>query len=172
MRIGRSLSLSVRGEALIIVRRADTEEVIERRRIRNVITTNGLSVFAQALASPFGVSIGGGFRRYHWYLVLGTGSGTPSSSDTGLFTAVDISAKNGSITQSGNQVTYYVRYLPEEANGYTYTEAGIYDKVGFDSAGKPLPYTNGVLINHLLISPSLSKDSTKLVDFYMTFTFS
>jgi hypothetical protein len=168
MRIGRGLSISVKGEALIIVRRADTEEIIERRRIRNVITTGGLNVFAQALATPF---ITSGNRRYYWYLVLGTGTGTPSSSDTGLFSPVNISAKSGSITQTGNQVTYYVRYLPEEANGYTYTEAGIYDRVGY-SDSSPLPYTNGVLINHLLITPALTKDSTKLVDFYIMITFS
>ena len=129
-----------------------------------MITNGGLGVFAQALASPFTSDT----DRYYWYLVLGTGSGTPSNTDTSLFTPVDISAKHGSLSATGSSTTYYVRYLPEDANGYTYTEAGIYDKISTSDA----PYTSGVLINHLMLSPTLEKTSAILVDFYITITFS
>ena len=154
----------VSGEAKIIVRDAETMKVLREQKIRNVITNGGLGVFAQALASPFASNS----NRYYWYLVLGTGSGTPSNTDTSLFTPVEGSAKHGSLSATGSSTTYYVRYLPEEANGYTYTEAGIYDKVP-DSG---TPYTSGVLINHLMLSPTLEKTSAILVDFYMTITFS
>jgi len=157
----------VSGEAKIIVRDAETMKILREQKIRNVITNGGLGVFAQALASPFTSDT----DRYYWYLVLGTGSGTPSNTDTSLFTPVDISAKHGSLSATGSSTTYYVRYLPEEANGYTYTEAGIYDKVGFTDS-TPDPYNTGVLINHLMLTPTLEKTSAILVDFYITITFS
>lgn len=159
----------VRGEATLIVRDAETLEVLRRQKTPNVITNGGLGLFAQAIASPFiGLPPS---TRYYWYLVLGTGTGTPSPSDTSLFNPVAASAKHGSISQTGPQYQYYVRYMPEDANGYTYTEAGIYDKVGYTD-GTPNAYTTGTLLNHLMLSPTLAKDSTILVDFYITITFS
>ena len=155
----------VSGEAKIIVRDAETMKILREQKIRNVITIGGLEVFAQALASPFTYELG---SRYYWYLVLGIGSGTPSNTDTSLFTPVEGSAKHGSLSSTGSSTTYYVRYMPEDANGYTYTEAGIYDKV----PGSDEPYTSGVLINHLMLSPTLEKTSAILVDFYITITFS
>ena len=157
----------VSGEAKIIVRDAETMKVLREQKIRNVITNGGLGVFAQALASPFASNS----NRYYWYLVLGTGSGTPSNTDTSLFTPVEGSAKRGSLSATGSSTTYYVRYLPEDANGYTYTEAGIYDKVGYTDGGAK-SYDTGVLINHLMLSPTLEKTSAILVDFYITITFS
>ena len=144
-------------------------EILRKQKMPNIITEGGLSLFAQAMASPFiGLPPS---TRYYWYLVLGTGAGTPSASDTALFTPVAASAKHGSISYTGAQYQYYVRYLPEDANGYTYTEAGIYDKVGYTDT-TPNPYTTGVLLNHLMLSPTLTKDATILVDFYITITFS
>ena len=161
----------VSGEAKIIVRDAETMKVLREQKIRNVLTNGGLGVFAQALASPFGVYVDTAFKRYYWYLVLGTGSGTPSNTDTSLFTPVEGSAKHGSLSATGSSTTYYVRYLPEEANGYTYTEVGVYDKVGYTDS-EPNSYDTGVLINHLMLSPTLEKTSAILVDFYITITFS
>jgi hypothetical protein len=158
----------VRGEATIIVRNAKNLEILRKQRIPNIVTNGGLGIFAQATASPFTTYLG---QRYYWYLVLGTGSGTPSAGDTGLFTPVAASAKHGSISQTGAQYQYYVRYMPEDANGYTYTEAGIYDKVPISAEG-PGAYTTGTLLNHLMLSPTLAKDATILVDFYITVTFS
>ena len=158
----------VSGEAKIIVRDAETMKILREQKIRNVITIGGLEVFAQALASPFTPDWD---RRYYWYLVLGIGSGTPSNTDTSLFTPVGGSAKHGSVSSTGSSTTYYVRYMPEEANGYTYTEAGIYDKVGYTDGGAK-SYDTGVLINHLMLSPTLEKTSAILVDFYITITFS
>ncbi len=153
----------------IEIRDAKTEKLLDVIKKRNVLTNGGLSLFAQAIASPF---IGDSpSTRYYWYLVLGTGAGVPAATDTGLFTPVAASAKHGSISQIGAQYEYYVRYLPEDANGYTYTEAGIYDKVGYTDHA-PNAYDTGTLLNHLMLSPTLPKDATILVDFYITVTFS
>jgi len=114
-------------------------------------------MFAQAWGQGQGSS--------NWFLVLGTGSGTPSENDTGLFTAVPSSAKTGQVTVSNNTVQYYVRYLPEDANGYTYTEAGIYEHTDGND------YTTGTLFNHVNIDPAITKDNTILLDIYVTVTF-
>ena len=151
----------------IVVRDAKTGEVVQEIVRENVLTTAFKNFLAQAWANgefKYTPSGGSSTIRYKWYMLLGTGSGTPASTDTGLFNAVTSSAKTGTLTYSNNTVQYYVRYLPEDANGYTYTEAGIYDHCTDD-------YTTGQLINHLTIDPSIQKDNTKLVDVYVTITF-
>ena len=155
-------------EWLIQIRDAKTEKLLKEIRRKNIITNGGLSIFAQALRSPF---IGYDSTRYYWYLVLGTGAGVPAATDTALFTPIAASAKHGTLTYVGAVATYYARYLPEDANGYTYTEAGIYDKVGYTNS-TPNAYTTGTLLNHLMLVPTLPKDATILVDFYITVTFS
>ena len=150
-----------------VVRDARTGEVLKEIVKKNVLTTAFKNFLASAWASGKFL-YGDGDYRYKWYLVLGTGSGTPSDTDTGLFSAVPSSAKSGSLSSSNNTVQYYVRYLPEDANGYTYTEAGIYDHC---STEPETDYTSGQLINHLLIDPAITKDSSILVDVYVTITF-
>jgi len=147
---------AVRGDVVMVIRDADDPDIATTHRFRNVITNDGLALFASAMAN----GISGGRT---WHLVLGTGSGTPAATDTGLFTPVAGSAKTGSLSSTGSQYQYYVRYLPEEANGYTYTEAGIYENGGYDT---------GPFLNHLMLSPTLEKTSDILVDFYITITFS
>ena len=155
-----------------VIRDARTGEVIREWEQKNVLTTSFKNFVAQAYGNgSFQYDYGSGNVRYKWYLVLGTGTGTPAETDTGLFQAVPSSAKTGTITVSNNTVQFYVRYLPEDANGYTYTEAGIYDHCTQDTGNPSSDYTSGVLINHLLISPSITKDNTKLVDIYVTITF-
>ena len=148
-----------------VIRDAHTGEVLKEIVKKNILTTAFKNFLASAWASgSFRYTTDSTTTRYKWYLVLGTGSGTPSDTDTGLFSAVPSSAKSGSLSSSNNTVQYYVRYLPEDANGYTYTEAGIYDHC---TGG----YTTGQLINHLLVDPAITKDSSILVDVYVTITF-
>jgi len=140
-----------------VARDAETGEVVNVVERKNVLTTAAKQMFAQAWGQGQGSS--------NWFLVLGTGSGTPSENDTGLFTAVPSSAKTGQVTVSNNTVQYYVRYLPEDANGYTYTEAGIYEHTDGND------YTTGTLFNHVTIDPAITKDSSILLDIYVTVTF-
>jgi len=161
--------VAARADWRFVVRRADTEEVVKEIVRKNVLTTVSKNFFAEAYGGLFGNT---GYGRYNWCLMLGTGSGTPSETDTGLFNAVPSTAKKGSITVSNNTVQFYVRYMPEEANGYTYTEAGIYDHIAkwvdFDPT---TDYSQGQLINHVLIEPAITKDSSILLDVYVTITF-
>jgi len=140
-----------------VIRDARTGAVLDEVERKNVLTTEFKKLLAQAWGNSQGSS--------NWMLVLGTGSGTPSESDTGLFQPVASTAKTGQLTVSNNTVQYYVRYMPEEANGYTYTEAGIYEHTDGND------YTTGTLINHVNIDPAITKDNTILLDIYVTITF-
>jgi len=146
----------------IQIRRADTEELIREQTIKNVVTDLGKEFVAHRYVTR-------SLERITWVMVLGTGTGTPASTDTNLWSPVDASEKGGSLTRSGNIVQYYVRYLPEDANGYTYTEAGIYDQIPVNA--QPPLYPKGKLINHVLIDPAIQKTADILVDFYVQIQF-
>jgi len=157
-RIRQRENAKITCEWRVVVRNTKTGKILQEIKKRNVITNGGLGVFATRVKGPW--------STHYWCLALGTGAGTPSATDTGLFTEVAASRKSGSVSKpAANQVQYWVRYLPEEANGYTYTEAGIFEDTASDLTG-------GTLINHLMLSPTLEKTSDILVDFYTTITFS
>lgn len=177
--------MKVKGAYLILVRDADTLRILKEIRLKNVVTTAFLNLLPQAVyggkpfrftrpASPDETIPAAEMRKY-WYLVLGTGTGTPSQSDTGLFTPVGATAKHGSISVDGNTVSYYVRYLPEEANGYAYTEIGIYDLITgswVDNTWVWGGYAAGTLLTHALIEPPITKTIDILLDCYAQITFS
>jgi len=146
---------------------AKTGKVTKEFTLKNTLTTGAKQIFAQALAN-----FGGGGSRYNWCIMLGTGTGTPSATDTGLFQAVTSTAKKGDISYSNNQVTYHVKYQPNEANGYTFTEAGIYEGIAkwidFDPT---TDYSLGTFVSHLLIDPPAVKDENNALDVYATITF-
>jgi len=178
----------VRGDWRIVERDAETLKAIGKRRTRNVLTNNALAKFAQGLYDPRqltqsytyeGAACPTIFRRY-CYIVLGTGAGLPRSSDTNLFHTVADTARHPSLTRAGREVRYYRRYMPEEENGPTYTEAGIFEWVPYyewvdEDTGvthfSPRPYSYGTLLNHVLIDPPIEKTELKLVDFEITITF-
>lgn len=148
----------VTGKVVIVVRDAKTKKVLRKIEKKNVITNAGLGIIASRVANPW--------TAHYWCLALGVGTGTPDPSDTDLFAEVAETRKTGEISlPASNQVQYFVRYLPEEANGYTFTECGIFENTNPDLTG-------GTLFNHLLISPAIEKTEDKLVDFYITITFS
>ena len=145
--------VKVRGEVRIVVRDKKTNKVLLDKTVKNVITDGGIDLFTSRIASPW--------TAQPWCLELGVGSGTPSSSDTDLFSPITDTRKSGTKSKvASNQIQYYVRYLPEEANGYTFTELGIFENCSEELAG-------GVLINHLMIEPPIEKTSDILVDFYI-----
>ena len=149
----KSEEMKVRGEVRIIIRDRKTGKILSDKTLKNVITDGGIGVFASRIANPWTTA--------YWCLELGIGTGTPSSSDTDLFSPITDTRKSGTRSKVGNnQIQYYVRYLPEEANGYTYSELGIFENCNADLSG-------GTLINHLLIEPAIEKTSDILVDFYI-----
>ena len=161
----------------IIETDVNTKQVLRDTTQENVITGSGLYFFAQALYSGVLATYGSNqYVRVPWYLALGTGNASPSPADTSLTTLTASSVQTGDISQSGPSVTYHVMYMPAQANvpGNTpYTEAGIYDFCTVNSStGAANDYNTGYLMNHLLITPVIAKDDTKLLDFYVTVQFS
>jgi len=155
----------------IQVRDAKTGKLVREQKIENVVTDGGKNFIASTYKRGHQASE----SAIYWVLVLGTGSGSPSSSDTGLWSPVDASEKTGTLSVSGNIAQYYVRYLPEDANGYTYTEGGIYDNISegvWEDPDVSPKYTHGTLINHVLIDPEIEKTSDILVDIYIQLQFS
>mgnify|MGYP000571890171 CR=1 FL=1 len=141
------------GEVKIVIRDRKTNKVLAEKTYKNVITDGGMGIFASRMVSPW--------SEAYWCLELGIGTGTPDSSDTDLFSPITDTRKSGTRSKVGNnQIQYYVRYLPEEANGFTYSELGIWENCNPDLSG-------GTLINHLLIEPPIEKTSDILVDFYV-----
>ena len=107
-------------------------------------------------------------KRYYAKIVLGTGSGTPSESDTDLFQPITETDKQAEITVTDNYVEYHVRYMPEEANGYTYTEVGLAERVPEihdpELGYIPAPYTQGELFIHAMLDAPIEKTEDILLD--------
>jgi len=160
-------SISLSGSAKVVVKDAKTGRVTDEINCTNVITDNGRNTIARGLVD--------GSLLFHYdhfydrierntpYIALGEGSGTPAPTDTALFALVEASVKSASISYSGNTWQYFTRYMPEDANGHTYTELGVYETGD---------HTSGVLINHLMLPVSIEKTPDILVDVYVTITVS
>lgn len=164
MRTASGENVRVEGRWRIVVRDAETMQVLRDQTIRNVVCTPALTVIASRMATPWS---GAGNSSF---LDLGTGAGSPAAGDTDLFTPQEASWVSTERSSDGAVVTYYHRYMPEDANGLTYTEAGIWDELPSGTA-----YADrggGTLMNHIMVSPSIEKTAAILVDFYVTFTFS
>jgi len=161
-------SIRMKGIWRLVFRDAKTGEVIKVIEKENVLTSSAKNYAAQAYGYMFGQS----GNRYNWCIMLGTGYGTPTASDTSLFQPVTSTAKKGTVTVTDNAVQFYVRYEPNEANGYTYTEAGLYDGIakwsGFDPTAD---YALGNLVSHLMFSEPQAKDESAALDVYVTITF-
>jgi len=185
--------INLKGAYLILVRNAKTLRILKKIHIKNAITTNCLRQFPLCISGQhpftFERSVAPDqtgcptLMRKYWYLVLGTSDTPPDPSDTGLGQPVSETARHGTITVNGDIAQYYVRYLPEEANGYTYKEIGIYDLVGghwVDTDPDPekenwvwtwYDYTHGTLFTHALIDPPITKTIDIVLDCYAQITF-
>ena len=173
--------LGVLGKVEVVARDARTGEVVKRIVAKNTVTNALIAELIKSIQNGknnflYTTVVEGTryeFRKY-WYLALGTGTGTPSPSDTSLFAIVEQTVRHGSLTAypDAGSIVYWVRYLPEEVNGYTYTEVGIYDMVPYQyiegTGFVPLGYTNGSLINHSLLPEPIYKSGTILLDVYVT----
>jgi len=177
--------VKLKGAYTLEIRDAKTLRLLKKLHVKNVVTTNCLKQFPLTIngSHPFtferSVYPGGTgcptLMRKYWYIVLGTSDTPPDPSDTGLGTPIAATAKHGSISVENNKAEYYVRYLPEEANGYTYKEIGVYDLVGghwVDTTWTWYDYTTGTLLTHALIDPPIAKTSDIVLDCYAQITFS
>jgi len=163
MRVALKEKARVEGKWRIVVRDAETMEVLRDQTIKNVVCTAALTVIAARMGNTWSAALTG-------FLDLGTGAGSPAAGDTDLFTPQEASWVSATRSSAGAVVTYYHRYMPEDANGHTYTEAGIWDVLG--AATVYADRGGGTLMNHILVAPNIEKTAAILVDFYVTFTFS
>ena len=173
--------LSVIGEWDIRTISAETGALLDQVLKNNVVTNVGKELFSTAMVTGMGQAVSitinsvayAIYKRFPWSLMLGTGAGTPSAVDTDLFSLKAVSEKrwqprgrgSGSLTRVGSTLTYYQKYEPEDANGYTYIEAGIYD--GQNQSGG---YATGTMINHVTFG-GITKDVTKFLEVYVNLTF-
>ena len=138
-----------------------------------MITTICKQRIAQCFNNPLVFFTELGKRRYA-KIVLGTGSGTPSESDTDLFQPITETDRVAEITVTDNYVEYHVRYMPEEANGYTYTEVGLAERVPEihdpELGDIPASYTQGELFIHAMFDTPIEKTEDILLDVYIRIT--
>lgn len=221
----------IKGHVAVVVTDVETGE---RWKVEtdNVITSAGIALLQQAWltgkfvkkylnpsSSPSCPDNIGYYRRPQWAIVLGTGSGTPDVSDTGLFNPINASARgegqdgtaitvediyndqnekvgerlvitplpwgaDAKLEQLTNGWRYWARYMPEELNGNTITEVGVYENIPFHwysytpTVGgntvyehhyiTPQEYTNGQLFEHAMLPSPIEKDDTKMIDVYVS----
>ncbi len=221
----------IKGHVMVVVTDVETGE---RWKVEtdNVITSAGIALLQQAWLTgkfvaeykkpdetyqcPNDISL---YRRPQWAIVLGTGSGTPDVSDTGLFNPINASARgegqdglsisvediynnqnekvgerlvitplpwgaDAKLEQLSNGWRYWARYMPEELNGQTITEVGVYENIPFHwysytptVGGNPVyehhyippqEYQNGQLFEHAMLPSPIEKDDTKMIDVYVS----
>jgi len=145
---------------VLIIIRDKNGNVIDTRKTEEIMTVASRNYTARLWG-------GGGIQQY--YIELGIGSGTPADTDTDLFTPVVVSGvyiarKGVSPSVSNNTVTFWARYLPEEANGYTYTEIGLFLDGSGDGSSR------GTMLEHGTFT-GITKTSNILLDVYITITF-
>ncbi len=170
-----SAELRIRKKLTVIVRDAVTNEIL-RKEESDKILTNAAINWATSQFATFSVN----YIDYAWAIVLGTGSGTPSASDTNLFSPVPSTTKFVGASVSGNQITFSQYWYPWEANGYTYTEVGIFQDTNTTVPYQDCPYTcydqNGnlcgqcILFEHGTFS-GITKTSSIFLQVFVTITF-
>lgn len=153
--------LSIDGRLSLTVVRPDGT-VRERREGANIMCTNGLSVFAAALASAGlqdqqgATGIAPTWPTALWGAV-GDGAGTVAASDTALFSELSrqiVSA--GASTPAAPSIAALVTwlfYFPPPLTTWTVTEAGVFANAA-SSAG------SGTLVDHWAFSPTLTVPTT------------
>lgn len=131
--------IGVSGHLKIVVTDHSTGDVKEYE-YKNKITNALLARIAQWMA---GVNNTGQNPAYvPSKFQLGTGTGTPASTDTALFTPSAGSLVNAAtVTYSSNTTTLTINYAQNFITG-TFTEAGLLD-------------VNSVLLTHVTLTPSL-----------------
>ena len=109
-------------------------ELVERFKVKNLITNNGLNWFRD---------LAGGTVGRADYQAVGVGTPAAAATDTALGGEV-IKKTIDRRLDSDKKITFQTLILEDEANGYTLSEVGLFG--------------GGVLIARALISPTIAKD--------------
>ena len=136
-------NVKVSGKVKLIVRDAETGTILQVMEGKNLITMAGKSLIASLLNGESVSLIG--------YCAVGSGTTTPSASDTtleGEIGRLPITSKS----RSGNVITYSTFFGSGDLNG-------TWNKVGLFNA-----QTGGVMFSEYLLPSTINKDATKTVD--------
>jgi hypothetical protein len=139
----------ITGKVKITVRDAKTGKILQIIESKNLIVNAGRNLVATLLN---GESI-----ALPNYCAVGSGTTTPSVNDTvleGEIGRLPVTARS----RSNNIITYSTFFGAGDCNG-------TWNKVGLFNA-----QSGGTLFSELLISPSITKDTTKTVDIEYTIT--
>ena len=161
------MELTVTGILTLELADADTGEVIERREVRNLVTTGGLAALASAVnwsgISDVAASLGmpSPYQLAPVYGAVGTSATAPAAGDVSLGAEIARAAVSDSAAATG-QSTWSFFYGATQANG-TIAEVGAF------ASATSVP-GSGILLDHALVSPALTKTNTQTLTMQVSFT--
>ena len=132
----------------------------ERRAASNVLTIAGLNALRDVIGFHSTSTARSSYAPSH--IALGKGSATPAETDTALGDVVAATGKElyarryalsfgGQAARTGAE--FQARYLTSEANGETYSEAGLFDD----------PAATGNLLARVVFSPVSKTSAAELI---------
>jgi hypothetical protein len=147
--------------------RDEAGELVDRRECHNLITSAGLTAFASALnwsgitdqAPNMGVD--SPYLLSPLYGAVGTGTTAPATTDTTLGAELDRNVVSGSAAANG-QLTWSFFFGSSQAVG-TIAEAGVFGGASVDTDA-------GILLDHVLIAPPVTKTNTQTMTMQAIFT--
>jgi len=154
----------VRNITKIRVRDAKTGEILKEFVTSNIMTNAGLNEIASHWASPWQMPQGFGY-----IMEVGSGTGTPQPTDTGMFQPIYPCFQYVSPSISANQVTFTATYLPDQCNGYTFQEAGVSFPAQLTESNGTVTGINGTLVDHLVFPIAIQKTASIYLEIIITF---
>ena len=112
----------------ILVRHAETDEVIKEMRVHNLVTDSGLNKLRDMIGYPYVTCDG----KTPDYMAVGTSSTAPAADQTALITEV-FRTKLANRVPDTKSIAFYAYISPTEANGNTLREVGLFTEI---SAGE------------------------------------
>jgi len=135
--------LKITGKARFIVRDADSGKILQVAESSNLVVSGGRNLIAMLL--------NGESAELPNYCAVGSGTTAPAVGDTtleGEIGRLPVTQR----TRANNVITYGTFFGSADCNG-TWNKCGLFNA-----------QTGGTLFAELLISPPISKDTTKTVD--------
>ncbi|CAJ31729.1 hypothetical protein AFV8_gp52 [Betalipothrixvirus puteoliense] len=155
--------VTITGIATIRIKHLDTGKV-EEYVTTNIMTNAGLNEIASHWVLPWTMP-----SNYGYVMEVGSGTGTPSNTDTGMFSPIYPCFEYVSPSVSGNQITFVASYLPSQCNGYTFQEAGIAFPAQLQESNGQITGVSGTLVDHLVFPIAVQKTSSIYLEIIITF---
>jgi len=156
-------AITVIGIATIKIKHVDTGKE-EEYTTTNIMTNAGLNEIASHWATPWTMP-----KDYSYVMEVGSGTGTPSNTDTGMFSPIYPCFEYTSPTVSGNQVSFMATYLPSQCDGYTFQEAGIAFPAQLQTSNGAISGVSGTLVDHLVFPIAVQKTASIYLEIIITF---